>query len=114
MIKWASSDVDKLLRLAEKQDIAISKRSLAAADAKTLSMRNTTFARDMKLERGLRCSIPIGRFIGKGGSNLRSLQKRTGTLIYQEFQPSGYTTKWLVYYNEDLELTNVKLAMLST
>jgi hypothetical protein len=112
MIEWASSDVDKLLLLAAAQDKDLTRRGLDVNQAKKLSTKNSTYACDMKLERGLRCSIPIGRFIGTRGSNLRSLQNRTGTLVYQEFQAPGERAKWMVYYKDEVDLASVRLAML--
>jgi DNA polymerase I-like protein with 3'-5' exonuclease and polymerase domains len=107
MKTWASSDVDKLLTLADRQIVKINPQGLATA--KELSMTFTTFACNMELERGLECKINIGRFIGPRGSNLRSLQSNTGTLIYQEHQPGKNT--WMVYYSNNFGLMQVKRAM---
>jgi hypothetical protein len=75
-------------------------------------MKNSTYAREMKLERGLQCSISIGRLIGTRGSNLKILQNRTGRLLYQEFQPPGNRPKWMVDYKDEVDLASLRLAML--
>lgn len=110
MTTWASSDVDKLLMLADKQRSRIAP-GLQTAKAQEMSTQFTTFASHMKLERGLECTVPIGRFIGTRGSNMKSLERSTGTLVYQDHQPKGFKTKWMVYYNNDSDLMKVKRAM---
>ena len=110
MIEWASSDVDKLLRLADKQESSLRRRSATLHQkAKDLSTKFASHARDMSVETNLVCRIHIGRFIGTRGCNLRSLQKRTDTLIYSSKGPSGET--WFVYYSSPSGLTEVKRAM---
>ena len=104
MIEWASSDVDKLFAVAARQLMSISEAGKVTAEAK--SKDNTSSARDMKVETGLHVRNP-GYFIGKRGANLRDLQKRTGTLIYQ--QRPGNT--WFVYYPTSSALAVVKRKM---
>ena len=81
MIEWATSDVDRLFDVAAKQLDSISDMKKTRAIDK--SNKNTSFAHDMDVEQGLTVKN-IGRFIGKRGANLRSLQRSTDTLIYQE------------------------------
>mmetsp|Transcript_18248 Transcript_18248/g.33069 ORF Transcript_18248/g.33069 Transcript_18248/m.33069 type:complete len:278 (-) Transcript_18248:160-993(-) len=104
MIEWASSDVDKLVELAHKQVARLGDKSISA---KAQSTNYATKFKDMNVERGLVCRGSIGMFIGRGGCNLRSLQKRTGTLIYQDREKQD----WFVYYDTPSSLTAVKRAM---
>ena len=106
MTEWAASDVDKLLLLATIQKEKLEK--IGNYDkAMEESSEFTTIVRDMKLARGLQCRANVGRFIGTRGCNLRSLQKRTNTMIYQEHR--GQT--WMVFYNDPKSLISVKSAM---
>jgi hypothetical protein len=108
MILWASADVDELLRVASRQVDRLSGSSSQMEEAKIKSTEYTTDARDMKLERGLKVNGNIGHFIGRRGQNLRSLQKRTGTLIYSYSARKDY---WFVFYKEQAGLEKVKRAM---
>jgi DNA polymerase I-like protein with 3'-5' exonuclease and polymerase domains len=109
MIDWASSDVDKLLLVASKQVDALKDRGISQMEmAKQKSTEFTTVARDMSLAQGLQVSSP-GLFIGRGGSNLRNLQRRTGTKIYQEDRQHSNT--WMVFYPTASALASVKRAM---
>jgi DNA polymerase I-like protein with 3'-5' exonuclease and polymerase domains len=111
MIEWASSDVDKLLKVADSQIQDMASRPQRMLVAKEMSMEATKKARDMKLERGVKCNVPIGRFIGTRGSNLRRVQKETRTLIYKEHLGRGIPVTWYVYYANESDLSNVKRAM---
>lgn len=106
MIEWAASDVDKLLLLATMQKDKLEKMG-NYDEAMEKSSEFTTVVRDMKLARGLQCRANVGRFIGTRGCNIRSLQKRTNTMIYQEHR--GQT--WMVFYNDLNSLKSVKSAM---
>jgi ribonuclease D len=81
MIKWASGDLASLFDLRKQQIIQVHdtiKSRLAREESKKF------------LDAGRMCmqtvtrvpSHKIGRFIGTRGANIRTLQKRTGTLIY--------------------------------
>ena len=105
MIEWAASDVDRLVDVATKQLDRIGESDRVRA--LRLSQEYVKSARDMKVIQGLRVTINIGRFIGKRGANLRSLQRRTGTLIYQDHEEQT----WFVYYPSRDALDQVKLAM---
>jgi len=98
MISWATADVDKLFVLADRQLGCISDSSKAKALAK--STKYTATARDMKVVSGLSVRNP-GRFIGKGGANLRSLTNRTNTHVYQ------HEGEWTIYYNDKSALEAV-------
>ena len=104
MVEWASSDVKCLLALADSQLKGITSASRSAAIAK--SARFSRNVRDMKICTGLSVRSP-GLFIGRRGSNIRSLQGRTGTLMYQDDEIG----KWFVFYDNDASLDAVKRAM---
>ena len=104
MIEWATSDVDRLFDVAAKQLDSISDMKKTRAIDK--SNKNTSFAHDMDVEQGLTVKN-IGWFIGKRGANLRSLQRSTGTLIYQE-RPKN---TWVIFYSTRDGLNSVKSSM---
>eukprot|EP00934_Nitzschia_sp_Nitz4_P008557 Nitzschia sp. Nitz4//scaffold108_size72880//26120//26963//NITZ4_005812-RA/size72880-processed-gene-0.50-mRNA-1//-1//CDS//3329532660//8547//frame0 len=111
MTSWASGDVDKLLALASKQVARLEARGESSVErAKKASKAATTLAAHMKLARKLYCKGNIGRFIGKGGCNLHSLENRTGTLVYK-FSSSTGPTEWMVFYPSEQALQSVKRAM---
>ena len=105
MIDWASSDVDRLFELATKQLDCISSDARKASAVRK-SNEFIKLARDMEVESGLKVNN-LGMFIGRGGANLRSLQKRTGTLIYS-MRPEN---SWFVYYRNSDDLDTVKRSM---
>ena len=102
MIDWASSDVDKLFALADKQleRITDSQKSVAIEKSTTYSIAT----REMKVVTGLRVGSP-GLFIGRRGANIRSLEKQTGTLIYND------NGAWFVFYDNEASLSTVKRRM---
>jgi len=103
MIDWASSDVDRLLDVATKQLACISEDKKESAEVQ--SKEFIAKARDMKVKTGLSVNN-VGRFIGKRGANLRSLQNRTGTLVYGSGDDG-----WFVYYPNDSALRTVECSM---
>ena len=107
MINWASADVDRLFQVADKQLDCIDSRGKDRAISK--SNKCIAYAREMRLASGLSVRNP-GRFIGRGGANLRSLQSRTGTLIYSN---GGRGGSWMVYYTDEENLESVKRSMRS-
>jgi len=110
MIDWSSSDVNKLLAVATRQTEQLKIRGSYDA-ALNESGLYTMKVSSMKLESGLVCKVHIGGFIGTRGRNLRSLQRRTGTLIYQEHTPGVHANTWMVYYTTSESLAAVKRAM---
>jgi 3'-5' exonuclease len=112
MINWAGSDVDKLLKLADKQLQALSNSTPRINFAKEKSTEFTKYTRDRKLARGLVCKVNVGRFIGPRGANLRALQQDTQTVIYKDHTDSPFQKEtWLVFYNNVSDLSRVKRAM---
>jgi hypothetical protein len=110
MIEWASSDVDKLIHLAKHQKEMIARSMIEKAREK--SKENAESVSSMKLEHGLvlRCGKSPGSFIGARGSNVRSLQRRTGTMIYKDFG-LAQDNVWMVFYPSPSALAPVKRAM---
>ena len=108
MITWASSDVEALLVLASKQTLEINANQ--AERARTLSDTFSSSVWQMKLERSLQCRVPIGLFIGTRGANIRSLQRRSGALIYNYWAP-GSGEEWMVFYRDETSLSMVRRAM---
>lgn len=105
MIDWASSDVDKLFQLAERQLKRISSALKSSAIEKSANYATTT--RDMKLCTGLVVRGNVGRFIGRGGANIRSLERETGCLMYQDREKNT----WFVFYPNETSLNAVKRRM---
>jgi DNA polymerase I-like protein with 3'-5' exonuclease and polymerase domains len=106
MIAWSSSDVDKLLTVAKRQSDTL-KASGSYDAALRKSAENATSVSDGELQHGIVCRVPVGRLIGPGGSNIRSLQRRTNTTIYQDREAQT----WMVYHNTQTSLNAVKRAM---
>jgi hypothetical protein len=105
--------VNKLIPLAQKQLDTLKSRGEGEELIKralTLSTENTRSVRDMHLDRSLRCKINVGRFIGKGGCNLKRLQRGKKAMIYQDHKV-GTTNNWLVFYADNAALEMVKNAM---
>lgn len=71
MIEWASIDVDHLFDLAAKQ---LNRVSVMGKKTRAINASNlfTSRARNMSVTSGLSVKYS-GRFIGKGGINLRRL-----------------------------------------
>ena len=110
MKEWASGDVDKLLELARKQEDAFQmKGSSYLKKARDMSGKWATHVVNMALDTSVKCRIPTARFIGSGGSNVRSVCKRTGTVIYQDRGAVG--SSWMVFYSTQDALNSVRRAM---
>ena len=97
MIAWATEDISCLLQLQAKQGSASEAQRRACAD-------RLTVCRDALL-----CTVPlhstqIGRFIGKGGANIRALQEVTGAFL----QPSGDGIA--IYARDDTAMQTAKNA----
>lgn len=105
MIDWASSDVDKLFQLADMQLKRISGSMKSSAIEKSATYATTT--RDMKVCTGLVVRGNVGRFIGRGGANIRSLERETGCLVYQDREKNT----WFVFYPNETSLNAVKRRM---
>jgi exonuclease 3'-5' domain-containing protein 1 len=104
MIDWATSDVDKLIDLAQNQLNNLNDCTRLIAENKSNDYASS--ARSMHVATNLRVNKP-GLFIGLRGSNIHSLQRRTRTIMYQE-RPKP---TWFVYYPDDAALAAVRRAM---
>ena len=111
MIDWASSDVDKLLQVANRQENNLLQRggrgTMSMKSAITMSNKNIAFYRDVKCARGIRCQISHGQFIGRGGENIKRVQLQSGAAKIQFREGSG----WEVYYEHQHQLDHVKREM---
>lgn len=115
MIEWASKDVDKLLVLASRQASMLLDHRVTGGHhhyylelARTKSRDNSTAVASMRLDTTLQCHVNVGHFIGKGGCNIKDLQKRAGALIYHRANDN----RWLVFYRNERSLSMVRNAMM--
>ena len=112
MKRWASGDVNKLFQLADMQLNQISRHQLEHAKEESRSF--TKLLVDMETAT-VECLIPIGRFIGRGGKNIRSVEKRTGCFMYQDRPLEKSTFRmnaaFIVYYPSRSSLTRVEEEM---
>ncbi|KAL7484944.1 hypothetical protein ACHAW6_010560 [Cyclotella cf. meneghiniana] len=104
MIEWASSDVDKLFNLANKQLSRIPLKLKAKAHAKSEDYSRIVVG--MKVCDKLKVRNP-GLFIGPRGVNIRRTEKELGVFCYQE--PNG----WFAYYSTDAALDRLKRIMMA-
>jgi hypothetical protein len=108
MVAWAAGDASSTFKLYAAQRTAygtihIAKKKLA----EKLSAKYLKWAREAKVTVISVKSSVVGRFIGRGGSNLRDIQKTTATLI----KPHGsrlFERKFAVYYYDEEGLTRVR------
>ena len=101
MIQWAAGDVCSLFHVHAKQTTAPSHHQVAA---EALSETYLNLARSAST--ATLCVLNVGAFIGRGGANIRDLQKRTNTLLYPR-GPRGVKC-FLVYYHTEAALAAVK------
>ena len=104
MIAWAKGDVSSMFKLYSSQRAAITEKRLAKAEAQ--SGEYLKWAREAKVT-VITVNSP-GRFVGRGGGNLRELQNNTGTLIYG--RGSRVERKFTVYYHDEEGLAQVRRA----
>jgi hypothetical protein len=95
MIEWATGDVRCMLDLYCKQ-MAGSVGLECAAAARVMQDKHLDMAREARVTT-VRVGN-IGGFIGKGGSRIRSLQRKSNTLVY----PKGnrHSKLFTVYYHD--------------
>ena len=105
MIRWASADVDRLLKLATLQRSRLTAGGLQQAKKDSADFAVKT--KRMKVEKDIVLLVDTGRFIGRRGCNIRDLRNRTGTVIYKD----DGTGTWFVFYDSPASLLAVKHAM---
>jgi ribonuclease D len=100
MIEWAAGDVSSMFQVYAKQ-VATS------CDKKSAENMGEVYLNAAKTAEVANVSVnDVGAFIGRGGINIRALQKRTNTLIY----PRGSRTAglFMVYYQDAAGLLSVQ------
>mmetsp|Transcript_41880 Transcript_41880/g.58887 ORF Transcript_41880/g.58887 Transcript_41880/m.58887 type:complete len:275 (-) Transcript_41880:110-934(-) len=107
MKEWASGDVASLFTLASMQSRGLSPTQRLRAESK--SEEWTKVLVEMDVERMVKCNVPIGRFIGRGGSNIRAVERQTGCQMYKSGVGRG--DEFDVYYSSESSLKLVKKAM---
>lgn len=103
MINWASEDVFYLVDIYNKQIKTIASNE-KINKAKILSKEYVSNFRNMKVD--FINVRNIGRFIGRGGSNIKALSNRTNTIIYKYGNRS--TNTFSVYFNNLKNFEEVK------
>ena len=101
MIEWAAGDVCSLFHVHAKQITGPAHHQFAA---KALSETYLNLARSAST--ATLCVLNVGAFIGRGGANIRELQKRTNALVYPR-GPRGVKC-FRVYYHTEAALAAVK------
>ncbi|CAD7971039.1 unnamed protein product [Amoebophrya sp. A120] len=104
MLARAGGDLDSLFLLREKQVEKASGSSGADARSRKKSEEFLNVARDAKVHtfvvRG-----SVGGFIGRGGVNIRSLERQTNTVIYGRGKREE--NKFMVFYRNEADLAKV-------
>mmetsp|Transcript_270 Transcript_270/g.608 ORF Transcript_270/g.608 Transcript_270/m.608 type:complete len:225 (+) Transcript_270:303-977(+) len=104
MIEWASADIKSLFLMREAQK---NRASLSASQsAEKMSDAYCDDVRGKQVST-VRVANP-GFFIGTGGSNLRALQRSSGTKIYGIGKRTDKT--FMVFYDTEADLAKVKRA----
>jgi ribonuclease D len=100
MIQWAAGDVCSMFQLHANQIAA----RCDEVSAEALSEAYLNMARTAEVDTV--SVMNIGAFIGRGGVNIRSLQKQTNTLVYPRGDKSA--KRFLVYYHSEAGLMAVR------
>jgi hypothetical protein len=107
MKERAVGDIASLLDVAASQAEQCSAQT-TLSKAVDRSTQNSIKATDMSFVE-VSCKIPTGRFIGRKGANLFSVQqRRSGALVYAR---SGLNGIFFVFYPNESSLNIVKRAM---
>ena len=109
MIEWASGDVGSMFELQERQlglVMSSSTKLEIEACAEAMTHDYLTDARSANIAT-IQVTNP-GRFIGKGGANLRALQARTKAMVYGRGRRGS--NLFVVYYQSPSALESVRVA----
>jgi len=111
MIEWASGDVESLFTLYDRQRAQAKERKATSAElgidgltADFLSWKSATVS-------FITVGNP-GRFIGRGGCNIHSTERRTNTIIYKapHSVANGRRNVFMVYHRDSAALEAVERA----
>jgi len=102
MIDWASGDVQNMFQLHELQSGTATERDRLRASS--ASQKYVDMARTAQI--GLVKVRNPGKFIGKRGASIRSLQDQTGTIIYNKGRRTDNT--FMVFYHTPEALMKVQ------
>jgi hypothetical protein len=107
MVDWASGDVQFMFSLYHKQLSANS-----SSDFARVKLQQESFLSWKTADVGFVPVRNIGKFIGRGGTNIRLLQRTTSTLIYDApaGMPGYRKEMFMVYYSSAAALQRVKQA----
>jgi hypothetical protein len=103
MISWAAGDVSLMFKVHARQVTTAS--SEIVGHAIRLSNEYLDMARSAEIAR-FKVRVNVGKFIGTRGSNIRSLQKSTRTLIYSYGKRGN--NDFMVFYKDAESLAQVK------
>lgn len=106
MKTWASEDVARLFQVASKQDHAFRSTPSGMLRAKNNSVAYSKVLVDMNTKI-LICKIEIGRFIGRGGQNIRRVERNTGFVMYK-ISSLSHSSQFVVYYPSEASLRSVE------
>ena len=103
MVTWAAGDVELMFKVHARQ-VAMASPNIAS---KSIDLSNEFLDMARSAEIGwFKVRVNVGRFIGSRGSNLRSLQYATNTLIYSRGKRSA--AEFMVFYKDVASLQRVK------
>jgi ribonuclease D len=104
MKQWAAGDVQLLLKVQSKQVMNTSISTQATSSSTAFAL----FTRDLAVANITIPAQNIGSFIGRQGMNIRSMQNRTGTLVYRYGKHTDRV--YIIYYKTHESLQRVRSA----
>jgi exonuclease 3'-5' domain-containing protein 1 len=100
MVEWASGDVTSMFALYHCQQEHA--HGLSQSKQQKIKMATSNFLSWKKADVTFVTVRNPGRFIGKGGCNIRRLQQKTGTIIYPApTNTPGFTKRMFMVYHRD-------------
>ena len=106
MVEWASGDVASMFALHLRQ----TERAQEGQQQRRIESKTASFLSWKSAEVSFVTVRNPGRFIGKGGCNIRSLQRRTATVIYGAPSSMGGRSTFMVYHRDQSALCAVQQA----